>query len=64
MRVVLKSDNLQYNTLAHWVAGMNDTLTMRLMFQALFFFIVSYRFRALKLERFLQRILQEIMKEK
>ena len=51
-----------------------------LMFQALFFFIISYRLRALKslyfysckfikklenkLKRFLQRILQEIMKKK
>ena len=33
----LKSDNLQYNTLAQWVDGINDLLTKRLMFQALFF---------------------------
>ena len=33
----LKSDNLQYNTLAHWVDGTNDSSTKRLMFQALFF---------------------------
>ena len=53
----------------------------RLMFQALIFFIISYRLRALKtlffiiccklikkkkdkLTRFLQKILQEIMKKK
>ena len=38
---VQKSDNLQYieyNTLGRWVAGMNDSLTKCLMFQALFFF--------------------------
>ena len=33
----LKSDNHQYNMLAHWVDGTNDSLTKRLMFQALFF---------------------------
>ena len=33
-----KSDNLQYNTLARWVNGTNDSSTKRLMFQALFFF--------------------------
>ena len=39
----LKSDNLQYNTtLAPWVDGTNDSSTKRLMFQALFFFIISY----------------------
>jgi len=75
-----KSDNLQYNTLARWVDGTNDSSTKRLMFQALFFFIISYRLRALKtlyfyfckfikkyknkLKQFLQRILQEIMKKK
>ena len=40
---VLKSDNLQYNTLVHWVAGMNDSLTKRLMFQVLYFFMISCR---------------------
>ena len=68
----VKSDNLQYNTLGHWVAGTNDSSTKRLMFQALFFFIISYRLRALKtlyfnfflnkLKGFLHRILQEIVK--
>ena len=28
---LIKSDNLQYNTLVHWVAGTNDSLTKRLM---------------------------------
>ena len=37
-RPVLKSDNLQYNKLGRWVDG-----TKHLMFQALFFFIISYR---------------------
>ena len=41
-----KSDNLQYNTLGRWVDGTNDSLTKRLMFQALFFFIISYRLKA------------------
>ena len=70
---MLKSDNLQYNTLGRWVAGTNDSSTKRLMLQALFF--ISYRLRARKtlyfhfckimknkLKRILQRILQEIMK--
>ena len=35
---VLKSDNLQYNTLGRWVAGTNDSSIKHLMFQALFFF--------------------------
>ena len=43
-----KSDNLQYNMLTCWVNGTNDSSTMRLMFQALFFFIISYKLRALK----------------
>ena len=34
----VKSDNLQYNTLARWVDGTNDSSTKRLMFQAFFFF--------------------------
>ena len=42
-----KSDNLQYNTLVRWFAGMNDSLTKHLMLQA-FFFIISHRLRALK----------------
>ena len=46
--IIIKSDNLQYNTLVRWVAGMNDSSTKRLMFQALFIFIISYRLRALK----------------
>ena len=33
---VHKSDNLQYNTLCHWVAGTNDSSTKCLMFQVLF----------------------------
>ena len=44
--VHLKSDNLQYNTLGCWVNGTNDSSTKRLMFQALFLFIISYRLRA------------------
>ena len=35
--IILKSDNLQYDTLGHWVAGTNDSLTKRLMFQVLLF---------------------------
>ena len=37
-----KSDNLQYDTLARRVNGMNDSSTKGLMFQD-FFFIISYR---------------------
>ena len=45
----MKSDNLQYNTLARWVNGTNNSSTKRLMFQSLFFLsIISYRLRALK----------------
>ena len=36
-----KLDNLQYNTLDCWVAGTNHSLTNRLMYQVLFFFIIS-----------------------
>ena len=35
--VVLKSVNLQYNTLVDWDTGMNYSSTKCLMFQALFF---------------------------
>ena len=55
------------------VAGTNDSSTKRLMFQALFFFIISYWLKALKtlylykknwkLKQFFQRILQEIEKK-
>ena len=34
---IQKSDNLQYNMLGRLVDGTNDSLTKRLMFQALFF---------------------------
>ena len=44
---MLKSVNLQYNTLVRWDAGTKDSSTKRLMFQALFFFIISYRLAAL-----------------
>ena len=44
----IKSVILQYNTLGHWVDGPNDSSTKRLMFQVLFFFIISNRLRALK----------------
>ena len=37
-RHYLKSDNLQYNTLARWVNGTKDSSSKRLMFQALFLF--------------------------
>ena len=43
----LKSDNLQYNTLGRCVNGTNVSSTKRLMFQALSFFIISYRLRVL-----------------
>ena len=48
VRYLQKSDNLQYNTLARWFDGTNDSLINRLMFQALFLFKISYRLRALK----------------
>ena len=64
-------------TLARWVGGTNDSWTKHLMIQALFFFIISHRLRALKTlyfyfckfikkinKRFLKIILQEIMKKK
>ena len=43
-----KSVNLQYNKLVWWADGTNDSSTKRLMFQPLFFYIISYRLRALK----------------
>ena len=36
-----KSDNLQYNTLVRWFARTNDSSNKRLMFQVLFFFMIS-----------------------
>ena len=46
---IQKSDNLQYNTLVCWFAGMNDSSTKRPKFQALYLFIISHRLRALKI---------------
>ena len=43
-----KSNNLQYNTLVQWADGTNDSSTKILTFQVFFFFINSYRLRALK----------------
>ena len=40
VRLVLNSDNLQYNTLVCWAYGTNDSSTKRLTFQV-FFFIIS-----------------------
>ena len=37
----LKSNNLQYNTLGHWVDGTIVSSTKRLVFQVFFFFIIS-----------------------
>ena len=41
--MLLKSDNLQYNTLGRWVDGMIVSLTKHLMFQVLFSFLISCR---------------------
>ena len=38
---VIKSVNLQFDKLFRWADGTNDSLTKRLMFQVLFFFITS-----------------------
>ena len=38
----LKSDNLQYNTLDYWSEGPKNSSTKHLMFQVLFFFIISF----------------------
>ena len=43
-----KSDNLQYDMLGRWIDGTIVSSTKCLMFQVLFFFIISYRLRALK----------------
>ena len=40
----LKSVNLQYNTLDRLDDETNESLTKRLMFQVLFFFMISYKF--------------------
>ena len=45
---VIKSDNLQYNTLARWLAGTNDSSNKCLIVQESYFFIISYRLKALK----------------
>ena len=73
-RFKICQSSIQYA--AHWVDGTNKSSSKFLMFQALFFFIISYILRALKtlyfcksmykkrLKWFLKRILQEIMKKK
>ena len=38
-----KSDNLQYDMLGRWVAGTNDSSTMRQKLQVCVFFIISYK---------------------
>ena len=68
-----KSDNLQYDMLARWVAGTNDLLTKRLMFQVLCFKISLYTLfsfcnlkqnsKKRELKGFLHRILQDFMKK-
>ena len=40
----IKSDNLQYNKLGHWVAGMNDSSTKCLMFKVLFSFFIKFEY--------------------
>ena len=42
------SKNPTFFNMIRWLAGTNDSLTKHLMFQALFFFIISYWLRALK----------------
>jgi hypothetical protein len=37
VRLVLKSENIQYNTLVRWAYGTNDSSTKRLTFQVFFF---------------------------
>ena len=44
---LIRTNNLQYNMLVHWSDGTNDSSIKCLTFQA-FFFIISYRLRALK----------------
>ena len=41
MTSLLKSDNLQYNMLGRWVDGIIVSLTKCLIFQVLFFFMIS-----------------------
>ena len=41
LRIILKSVNLQYNTLGRLDDGTNESSTKRLMFQVLFFFMIS-----------------------
>jgi hypothetical protein len=45
---LLKSVNLQYNTLVCRFAGTKDSSTKRLMFKELFFFIIFHRLGTLK----------------
>ena len=48
------------NTLVRWDAGTKDSSTKRLMFQALFFFIISYRLGALKTLYFYYKKIKKI----
>ena len=41
VRIYIKSVNLQYNTLGRLDNGTNEPSTKRLMFQVLFFFMIS-----------------------
>ena len=56
----LKFVNLQYIMPVHKDAGTNDSWTKRLMFRALFLFIISYRLGALKTLFF---IIKKILKK-
>ena len=44
----MKSVNLEYDTLVRWADGTNESLTKHLTFQV-YFFILSYRLRALEI---------------
>ena len=46
---LIKTSNSTIFNIIRWVAGTKDSSTKRLIFQALFFFIISYRLRALKI---------------
>ena len=52
----LRSDNLHYTTLGRWFDGMIDSLTKCLMFQALFFFLISCKIPCIILCKFLCNI--------
>ena len=55
-----ESINQSIFNIIRWIDGPNDSLTKRLMFQVLFFFIISYKLRALKTLYFIFFVIKKL----